>query len=101
MPLISNKVDTASEKQILFKDVEEKTKSVASALTKRGFCHGDSLYFITYDFVDLEILQFAVWTLGGSTRGGFQKGVPGEQLTLKQFRLKIKFDFAQRKLLGR
>lgn len=55
--------------------MEEKTKRVASALARRGFGQGDFVYFITYDFVDLEVLQLAVWMLGGVTRGGTPKGV--------------------------
>jgi acyl-coenzyme A synthetase/AMP-(fatty) acid ligase len=74
--ILNYQVDTTTGKQILFKDAEEKTKRVASALARRGFGRGDFLYFITYDFVDLEVLQLAVWMLGGATRGGFPKGAP-------------------------
>lgn len=86
-------VDTTTGKQILFRDAEEKTKRVASALARRGFGRGDFLYFITYDFVDLEVLQLAVWMLGGATRGGFPKGAP----SMNNFTLNYEYDITHYK----
>jgi len=71
------KVDTTAEKKVLFKDVEDRTKRVASALTRRGFGHGDFLYYVAHDIADMAILQLAVWMLGGATRGGFHEESPG------------------------
>jgi acyl-coenzyme A synthetase/AMP-(fatty) acid ligase len=81
-------VDTASGKQVLFQDVEKNTLKVASALKKLGFQHGDSVYFVTYDFVDLGVLQLAVWMLGGFTRGGFLN----ESIGICKFLNQVSFD---------
>jgi hypothetical protein len=55
---------------------------VASALTKKGFQHGDILFFVTYDIVNMGIMQMAVWMLGGATRGCFQQETPGNLKTI-------------------
>jgi hypothetical protein len=61
--------------------VERLSRNVASALTKRGFQHGDILFFVTYDIVNMGIMQMAVWMLGGATRGCFQQETPGNLKT--------------------
>lgn len=66
-----------SGKQVLFGDVERVAKNVASALTKEGFRQGDILFFVSYDIVDISLLQLAVWMLGGGTRGCFQQETHG------------------------
>ncbi|XP_059478321.1 uncharacterized protein LOC132198347 [Neocloeon triangulifer] len=71
-------LDVCTGKEVLFGQVEERSKKVASALAKRGFSKGDILYFVSYDIVDLSVLQLAVWLLGGATRGSFQIEEPEE-----------------------
>ncbi|XP_065341379.1 luciferin 4-monooxygenase-like [Cloeon dipterum] len=70
--------DVCSGKKVLFKEVEELARKVASGLARRGFSKGDILYFVSYDIVDIGILQLAVWLLGGATRGSFQIEEPEE-----------------------
>ncbi|CAB3382633.1 Hypothetical predicted protein [Cloeon dipterum] len=69
-------IDVCTGKKVLFGEVEELAKKVASALACRGFAKGEILYFVTYDIVDMAILQLAVWLLGGATRGSFQTEEP-------------------------
>ena len=57
--------------------MERLSRNVASALTKKGFQHGDILFFVTYDIVNMGIMQMAVWMLGGATRGSFQQETIG------------------------
>jgi hypothetical protein len=57
--------------------VERLSRNVASALTKKGFQQGDILFFVTYEIVNMGIMQMAVWMLGGATRGCFQQESPG------------------------
>ncbi|XP_059478324.1 uncharacterized protein LOC132198350 [Neocloeon triangulifer] len=77
-------LDVCTGKEVLFGEVEERSKKVASALAKRGFSKGDVLYFVSYDIVDLSVLQLAVWLLGGATRGSFQIEEPEEFARLMQ-----------------
>ena len=58
--------------QVYFKDIEEQSKKVASALARLGFKKGDILYFVTYETAVLYLLQMGVWRLGGAVRGGYQ-----------------------------
>jgi len=53
--------------------VESRAKRVASALARRGFGHGDFLFMVSRDFVDMGILQLAVWMLGGATRSSAEE----------------------------
>ena len=74
------KVDVCTGKRVLFGEVEELARKVASGLARRGFAKGDILYFVSYEIVNIGILQLAVWLLGGATRGSFQIEEPGETL---------------------
>ncbi|XP_065342986.1 uncharacterized protein LOC135941406 [Cloeon dipterum] len=69
-------IDVCTGKKVLFGEVEELARNVASGLARRGFAKGEILYFVTYDIVDMAILQLAVWLLGGATRGSFQTEEP-------------------------
>jgi len=80
---MSFQFDVTSGKNVIFGDVERLAKNVASALAKKGFRFGDVLYFVTYEAVDICILQIAVWMLGGATRGSFQQEYPGSFITNK------------------
>jgi hypothetical protein len=73
--------------------VERLSRNVASALTKKGFQHGDILFFVTYDIVNMGIMQMAVWMLGGATRGCFQQETIGnvKNICLWQLMKKIQF----------
>ncbi|CAB3378517.1 Hypothetical predicted protein [Cloeon dipterum] len=71
-------VDVCTGKRVLFGEVEELARKVASGLARRGFAKGDILYFVSYDIVNIGILQLAVWLLGGATRGSFQIEQPEE-----------------------
>ncbi|XP_059478323.1 uncharacterized protein LOC132198349 [Neocloeon triangulifer] len=71
-------IDVCTEKKILFGQVEERSRNVAKALARRGFAKGDVLYFVSYDIVDIGVLQLAVWLLGGATRGSYQISKPEE-----------------------
>ncbi|XP_065341380.1 uncharacterized protein LOC135940436 [Cloeon dipterum] len=71
-------LDVCSGKKVLFGEVEKLARKVASGLARRGFAKGDILYFVSYDIVDIAILQLAVWLLGGATRGSFQVEEPEE-----------------------
>lgn len=62
-------VNVPSGKSVTFKEAREKSRSIASALTKMGFKKGDILYFVTTECVDLYLVQLAVWMLGGAVRG--------------------------------
>ncbi|XP_065340223.1 uncharacterized protein LOC135939661 isoform X2 [Cloeon dipterum] len=71
-------VDVCTGKRVLFGEVEELARKVASGLARRGFAKGDILYFVSYDIVNIQILQLAVWLLGGATRCSFQNEQPEE-----------------------
>jgi hypothetical protein len=68
---------------------------VASALTKKGFQHGDILFFVTYEIVNMGIMQMAVWMLGGATRGCFQQETPGNLKTINISGKLIKINFKE------
>jgi len=72
------KYDVSSGKNILFGDVERLTRNVASALARKGFKKGDTLFFAFHDNVDIGILLLAVWMLGGATRGNYPGDMPGK-----------------------
>ncbi|XP_065343272.1 uncharacterized protein LOC135941573 [Cloeon dipterum] len=71
-------IDVCTGKRVLFGEVEELARKVASGLARRGFAKGDILYFVSYEIVNIGILQLAVWLLGGATRGSFQIEEPEE-----------------------
>jgi hypothetical protein len=79
--------------------VERLSRNVASALTKKGFQHGDILFFVTYEIVNMGIMQMAVWMLGGATRGCFQQETPGNLKTInisgKLIKINFKEEFAR------
>ena len=64
-------------KNVLFGDVERLARNVASALARRGFKKGDTLFFACHDNIDIMILLLAVWMLGGATRGNYAGDLPG------------------------
>jgi long-subunit acyl-CoA synthetase (AMP-forming) len=63
--------------KVYYRDIIDKSKSVASALTRLGFKKGDLLYFVTYETAVLYLVQMGVWQLGGCVRGGFQMETEG------------------------
>ncbi|XP_065341781.1 uncharacterized protein LOC135940708 [Cloeon dipterum] len=71
-------VDVCTDKKVLFGEVEQLARKVASGLARRGFTKGDILYFVCYDIVSIGVLQLAVWLLGGVTRGCCQIEQPEE-----------------------
>ncbi|KAF4521769.1 hypothetical protein B566_EDAN006290 [Ephemera danica] len=64
-------VDTGLE--VKFDEVEEMSRRVASALARRGFKRGDTLYFVTFESVRLYVILLAVWRLGGCIQGWYQR----------------------------
>ncbi|XP_059478322.1 uncharacterized protein LOC132198348 [Neocloeon triangulifer] len=93
LPYVAEKpwlLDACTGKKVLFGEVEERSRKVASALTRRGFAKGDVLYFVSYDIVDIGVLQLAVWLLGGATRGSFQIEDP-EEFARQMQEVKCKF----------
>lgn len=62
-------VDVISGTSVRFCDIDDHSRRVASALSRRGFKQGDLLYFITYEMAQLYIIKLAVWMLGGTVRG--------------------------------
>jgi long-subunit acyl-CoA synthetase (AMP-forming) len=66
----------------LFKDIESKSKAIASGLAKMGFGKGDTLYFVTYETAQLYLIQMAVWRLGGAVRGCYQQENRGKFLEM-------------------
>ncbi|XP_059483492.1 uncharacterized protein LOC132201376 [Neocloeon triangulifer] len=75
LPLLGQKpwlIDTASGNTVYFSEVESKTRKIASFLARNGFKKGDVLHFVTYRTAFSCLIQFAVWRLGGVTRGSYQ-----------------------------
>ncbi|KAF4521767.1 hypothetical protein B566_EDAN006286 [Ephemera danica] len=64
-------VDTGLE--VKFDEVENMSRRVASALARRGFKRGDTLYFVTFESVRIYVILLAVWRLGGCIQGWFQR----------------------------
>lgn len=75
-------MDTITGKCVKFCDLEEHSRRVASALSRRGFKKGDILYFVTYDMAELAVIQMAVWRLGGAVRGCYQAEKPGKMMEI-------------------
>jgi acyl-coenzyme A synthetase/AMP-(fatty) acid ligase len=74
-------VNVPSGKSVSFKEARDKSRKVASALTKMGFEKGDILYFVTTECVDLYLVQLAVWMLGGAVRGASALETKGMKTT--------------------
>lgn len=63
--------------EVRFCDIDDKSKRIASGLTRLGFKKGDVLQFVTYETARLYLIQVAIWRLGGAVRGSFQDESPG------------------------
>jgi acyl-coenzyme A synthetase/AMP-(fatty) acid ligase len=70
-------IDARTGVEVLFKDIERKSKAIASGLARMGFSKGDILYFVTYETAQLYLIHMAVWRLGGAVRGCYQQENPG------------------------
>jgi hypothetical protein len=70
-------VDVDNKRAVMFDEVECLSRRVASALTRRGFTKGDTLYFVTFESARLYVILLAVWRLGGITRGWYQRDTAG------------------------
>jgi long-subunit acyl-CoA synthetase (AMP-forming) len=62
-------VNVPSGKFLTLAQAKTKSQKVASALARLGFKKGDVLFFVTSEFVDIYLMQLAVWMLGGAVRG--------------------------------
>ena len=62
-------VNVPSGKTLTFAQARTESQKVASALARIGFKKGDVLFFVTSEFVDIYLIQLAVWMLGGAVRG--------------------------------
>jgi acyl-coenzyme A synthetase/AMP-(fatty) acid ligase len=62
-------VNVPSGKTLTFAQARTKSQKVASALARMGFKKGDAMFFVTSEFVDIYLIQLAVWLLGGAVRG--------------------------------
>jgi acyl-coenzyme A synthetase/AMP-(fatty) acid ligase len=72
-------VDVSGGTCVKFNEIEDQSRRVASALTRRGFKKGDLLYFVTYEMAQLYVIKFAVWRLGGTVRGWVTQERMGKQ----------------------
>ncbi|KAF4531414.1 hypothetical protein B566_EDAN009657, partial [Ephemera danica] len=76
LPAASTKpwlVDVTTGRQVLFGEIEDQTRKIASALTKFGLRHRDILYYVTYDTTFVFVASLAAWRLGIAVRGSYQK----------------------------
>jgi len=71
-------VDTSSGKKVFFGDVELHSRKIASFLARNCFKKGDILHFVSYGTAFSSLVQFAVWRLGGITRGSYQAELIGK-----------------------
>ena len=55
--------------QVFRREVEEKSRRVASGLVKRGFSRGHVLYYVTHEMARIYLAHVAVWRLGGAVWG--------------------------------
>ncbi|XP_059488001.1 uncharacterized protein LOC132203868 [Neocloeon triangulifer] len=91
-------VDTVKGKEILFKDVECRARSVGSALSRRGFAKGDSVQIVSSDVVDATLLQTAVWLIGGFTRNCCTDDSP-EEIARQMKQIECKFVVADKETM--
>jgi len=59
-------VNVPSGKSLTFAQARIESQKVASALARLGFKKGDVMFFVTYEFVDIYLIQLEAWMLGGS-----------------------------------
>jgi acyl-coenzyme A synthetase/AMP-(fatty) acid ligase len=76
--IFCHQVDVNTKQLIKFDEVESLSRRVASALTRRGFKKGDTLYYVTFESARLYVILLAVWRLGGITRGCYQRDTTGK-----------------------
>jgi long-subunit acyl-CoA synthetase (AMP-forming) len=82
--------------EVRFCDIDDKSKRIASGLTRLGFKKGDVLQFVTYETARLYLIQLAVWRLGGAVRGAFQDEAPGKYICSKNLFAVLNLIMAQR-----
>jgi acyl-coenzyme A synthetase/AMP-(fatty) acid ligase len=70
-------VDLTTGRQVLFGEVEDTSRRVASALARLGLRRGDVLYYVTHDTTHLWVVALAAWRLGAAIRGCYQNEQPG------------------------
>jgi long-subunit acyl-CoA synthetase (AMP-forming) len=77
-------VNVPSGKFLTLAQAKTKSQKVASALARLGFKKGDVLFFVTSEFVDIYLMQLAVWMLGGAVRGTSTVESPGTTILLQK-----------------
>jgi long-subunit acyl-CoA synthetase (AMP-forming) len=75
--LVTFQIDAKTGVECLFKDIEEKSKRIASALDRMGFRNKDKLFYATHESAVLYLIHVGVWRLNGVVRGCSQDETAG------------------------
>jgi len=60
-----------------YRDLENETKSVASLFAKQGMARGDTLLFMTTDFIKIHSFFIGVWRANGIIRATYAEDDEG------------------------